>query len=318
MKGVVLLNMGGARNKEELRTFLLNMFNDKNILSISNDMIRSIIASLIAFFRLDNAWKNYEQIGGSSPLHKITEKLVLDLQDELGKDFYVTYAFRYTSPFSDVAIARVKELGITDIILVPLYPQYSTTTTKSSVEDFIINAQKQFQIHIIEPFYHNRLFNNSIINSIKDIGLPFFEYNLIFSAHGLPKKVIQRGDPYEKQIKEHIQILSKMLEENHIHFLSINLAYQSKVGPMQWLEPSLEDKLKEFIGQKVLIYPISFVTDNSETIFELDIEYREIAKEIGIQEYQVAKCLNTNGDFIKSLAQIIRWSYNGFHIKKNY
>jgi len=143
MKGVVLLNMGGARNKEELRTFLLNMFNDKNILSISNDMIRSIIASLIAFFRLDNAWKNYEQIGGESPLHNLTDKLVDILQDSLPQ-FFVTTAMRYTSPFSQTAVARIIEKGIKDVVLLPLYPQYSTTTTKSSIDDFIEHSNGKF------------------------------------------------------------------------------------------------------------------------------------------------------------------------------
>jgi len=279
--GVVLLNMGGVRSKEELRTFLLNMFSDKNILTLKNDTLRSIIALLITLFRIDKAWKNYEKIGGCSPLHNITQKAVNKLQDELGNEYFVTFAFRYTSPFSDVAIVRLKELGIKKVILLPLYPQYSTTTTKSSLEDFISKANGEFNIKIIKNFYQNRLFNKTIINSIKNLNLPFFEYHLIFSAHGLPQKIIDNGDVYEEQIKEHIKILSNMLNEAGIALQSISLAYQSRVGPIEWLKPSLEEKLKEFNGKNVIIYPISFVSDNSETVFELDIEYRKVAKDLG-------------------------------------
>ena len=308
MKGIVLLNMGGARSKEELKTFLLNMFNDKNILTLKNDTIRSILASLITFFRIDNAWQNYEAIGGSSPLHNITQKIVDKLQDELGNEYYITFAFRYTPPFSDVAIARLKELNIKEVILLPLYPQYSTTTTKSSLEDFLQKAKDEFDIKIIKTFYQNRLFNKAIVNSIKNLNLPFFEYHLIFSAHGLPQKIVDNGDPYEKQVNEHIKILSDMLKEEHINFQSIKLAYQSKVGPMKWLEPSLEDVLKNYEGKNVIIYPISFVADNSETVFELEIEYKKIANEIGIKEYKVVSCLNDSLEFIKALGQIVRWN----------
>ena len=308
MKGVVLLNMGGVRSKEELKTFLLNMFNDKNILTIKNDFFRSILASLITFFRVDSAWQNYEAIGGNSPLHNITQKVVDKLQDELGDEYFVTFAFRYTPPFSDVAIARLKELNIKEVILLPLYPQYSTTTTKSSLEDFLQKAKDEFDIKIIKTFYQNRLFNKAIVNSIKNLNLPLFEYHLIFSAHGLPQKIVNSGDPYEKQINEHVKILSNMLKEEHINFQSINLAYQSRVGPMKWLEPLLEDSLKNFSGKNVIIYPISFVADNSETIFELDIEYRAVANEIGIKEYKVVSCLNDDEEFIKTLGQIIRWN----------
>jgi ferrochelatase len=303
-KALVLLNMGGARNKEELKVFLTNMFNDKNILTIKSDTIRSMVASLIVMMRHDKAWENYEEIGGSSPLHELTDKLVDKLQSQL-PDTYVTTAMRYTSPFAQTAIARIKEQGIKDVILLPLYPQYSTTTTKSSLDDFMQKAGDDFNIEVIDPFYENKTFNKAICDEIVRVQNKYNDYHLIFSAHGLPQKVVDKGDPYQKQVEEHVEILKEKLSHYAVNFKSINLAYQSKVGPMKWLEPSLDNMLKNFVGQKVIIYPIAFIVDNSETVFELEIEYEEMAKELGIKDYKVCKCVNDNDTFIEAIKDMI-------------
>ena len=303
-KALVLLNMGGARSKDELEVFLINMFNDKNILTIKNDTFRSIIASLIVTMRLNKAWKNYEQIGGRSPLHELTEQLVQKLQKVL-PDYFVTTAMRYTSPFAQTAVARIKDKGIKDVILLPLYPQYSTTTTKSSVEDFIQKANDQFNITVIEPFYKEPLYNKAICDEIVKVQGKYQDYHLIFSAHGLPQKVIDNGDPYEDQIKEHVEILKEKLSHYATNFRSINLAFQSKVGPMRWLEPSLDKMLENFKDKKVIVYPISFIIDNSETVFELDIEYRELAKKFGLKDFKVCRCVNSNDTFIESLKRVL-------------
>ncbi len=303
-KALVLLNMGGARNKEELGTFLLNMFNDKNILSISNDTIRSMVASLIVMLRHDKAWENYEQIGGESPLHKLTDKLVDVLQEYLPQ-FFITTAMRYTSPFSQTAIARIEKENIEEVILLPLYPQYSTTTTKSSVDDFIEHANGKFEIKVIKPFYKNELYNQAICNEIIKTQGKYNDYHLIFSAHGLPQKIVKKGDPYQEQIEEHVEILKEKLSHYATNFESINLAYQSKVGPMKWLEPSLNTTLEYFKDKKVIIYPISFIIDNSETIFELDIEYREIAEKLGVEDYKVCSCVNSDKKFIEAVKELV-------------
>ncbi len=256
-KALVLLNMGGARNKNELEMFLTNMFNDKNILTIKSDFFRSLIAKFIVKSRKDSAWKNYEAIGGRSPINPLTEKLLSKLNDEL-TDTCVVQVMRYTPPFAQEAIKELEKKKVKEVILFPMYPQYSTTTTKSSVEDFLFFAKRKFHIKVIEPFYKNRVFNEAIIDTIKNSVEKHEEYNLIFSAHGLPQKIVDSGDPYEKQINEHVEILSALLEEENIHFKSISLAYQSKVGPLKWLEPALDEELKKFKDQKVLIYPIAF------------------------------------------------------------
>ncbi|HAC70642.1 MAG TPA: ferrochelatase [Arcobacter skirrowii] len=303
-KALVLLNMGGARSKDELKMFLTNMFNDENILTVKSALLRKMIAFFIVTKRLNSAWKNYEEIGNASPINPLTEKLVEKCNEKI--DGYTTYqVMRYTPPFAKDVVEKLKEDGISEVFLLPLYPQYSTTTTKSSMEDFLKYAKNSFKIKTINDFYKNDKFNNCIVNEIERNMQEGVKYNLIFSAHGLPQKIVDNGDPYQKQMIEHVEILSKKLKEKNIDFKSINLAYQSKVGPLKWLEPSLEDMLKNFENDNVIIYPLSFIVDNSETDFELDIEYREVADEIGILEYKVCKCVNYGDDFIEAIKDII-------------
>jgi len=303
-KALVLLNMGGARNKDELKMFLKNMFNDKNILTV-NPILRKMIAFFIVNSRLDDAWKNYEEIGNASPINPLTEKLVNKVNESLSE--YKTYQMmRYTPPFAKDVIKQMKEDGIEEVVLLPLYPQYSTTTTKSSLEDFEKYAKGAFKTKVIETFYKNKAFNECIIEEIsKQTKFPQ-DFNLIFSAHGLPQKIVDAGDPYEKQMNEHVEILSSMLKEKGINFKSISLAYQSKVGPMKWLDPSLDEALVDFKDDNVIIYPIAFIVDNSETDFELDIEYREISEEIGVREFKVCKCVNDSDMFINAIKDIIK------------
>ncbi|MCK9162036.1 MAG: ferrochelatase [Arcobacteraceae bacterium] len=307
-KALVLLNMGGPRNKEEFEMFLRNMFNDPNILTIKNDFFRSIIASFIVMSRKNSAWQNYEAIGGSSPINPLTKELVDKLSTYL-PDYYITWAMRYTPPFAPKIVKEIEQRGIKEVVLLPLYPQYSTTTTKSSVDDFMKACKdNEFEFKIVRRFYKNELYNQSIAQNIKQTlnGCNISEYNIIFSAHGLPQSIVDKGDSYENEVLEHIDILTTILAHYGIEPKAIKLAYQSKVGPMKWLSPSLDDKLKKFKDEKVLIYPISFTIDNSETVFELDIEYRELAMELGIKEYKVCKCENSSPLFIDALVEIVK------------
>jgi ferrochelatase len=303
-KALVLLNMGAARSKDELEVFLTNMFNDKNIITFKNDTIRSMIASLIVSLRLNKAWDNYKSIGGKSPLHKLTDLLVKKL-NIMFPQYFITAAMRYTSPFAQTAIARIKQEKIKDVILLPLYPQYSTTTAKSSVEDFTEKADGKFTITTIKPFYKNETYNKAICDEIINVQAKYNDFHLIFSAHGLPQSIVNNGDPYQKQIEEHVELLKEKLSHYATNIKSINLAYQSKVGPFKWLTPSLDDMLKHFKNKKVIIYPISFIVDNSETVFELDIEYREIAKKLKIKEYRVCSCVNDSDTFVQALKEIV-------------
>lgn len=215
-------------------------------------------------------------------------------------------SYEIYTPFSKEVVKELERKGVKEVVLFPLYPQYSTTTTKSSVEDFIEESGQKFKIEVIDPFYKNEKFNEAVVETIKNSVENYEEYNLIFSAHGLPQKIVDKGDPYEKHVNEHVKILSEILSSKGVNFKSISLAYQSKVGPMKWLEPALDKELEKYKGEKVLIYPIAFIIDNSETDFELSIEYKEEADKIGIKSYKVCKCLNDSERFIEAIKDITK------------
>ena len=290
---------------QEVEVFLKNMFRDENILPIKSQLLRRFVAFMITTMRKNEAKKSYEALGGKSPLVMHTQKLVNKLQSRL-VDTYVTFTMRYTPPFAKDTIKELVARNIKELFLLPLYPHYSTTTTKSSLEDFYNTAKGlgfHARFHDIANFYENSPFNEAIVQQIVQSVDNTHEYELIFSAHSLPQKIIDRGDPYLQEIQDHVKILSNLLGTK---FSSYHLAFQSKLGPVKWLEPSLEEKLKEMKGKKVLVYPLSFVLDNSETEFELHIEYKEIAKSLGVQEYRVVPCLNDSDAFVEALIDIYK------------
>ncbi len=308
-EAVVLLNMGGPNNLEEVEVFLKNMFNDKNILTMKSTLLRKFVGGMITFMRTESSQEIYKELGGKSPLVGHTKNLVAKLQERLGEEVYVDFAMRYTPPFADKVISRLEEKQIEKIYLIPLYPQYSTTTTKSSLEDFeqhYHNTQGNAVLVEIKHFFENETYNRTILEKIKECvdGDDYRDFDLIFSAHGLPKKIVQNGDVYEKHINRHVLLLREMMEQENINFHEVHLAYQSKVGPMEWLSPSLEDKLKTVRNRGVVVFPLAFTIDNSETDYELDVEYREIAEELGFKEYRVAKCPNDSDGFVDTLEEL--------------
>ena len=286
---IILHNMGGARSDKELKEFLFNMFMDKRIIS---SPIRYFLAPLISNLRYKKVWKNYEKIGGSR-IYKITENLAKKVERLSGIE--TKYAFRYTKPnIKDVADDK-------EIILVPLYPHYSFTTYESSIDEL---KESKINAKVIKPFYkhpkYNEIIKENILNSIDNPK----EWNLIFSAHGLPEKIIKKGDTYQKEVKEHVDILKNMLPE----FKSVSLAFQSRFGFSEWLKPYLDKELTKYKNEKVLIYPISFVIDNSETDLELKIEYGHLANEIGIKNYKVVECPNDSDKMAKFIVELINES----------
>ena len=306
-KALILLNMGGPNSLDEVEVFLKNMFNDKNIISVKNDSLRSLISFALVSFRKKNAKANYAKLGGKSPIIGYTKQLIEKLQDEL-KDTYVTYAMRYTYPFAKDIVKELEKRCITEVVLLPLYPQYSTTTTKSSLEDF----KKALEpLHVeykeVDRFYENSLYNELLIDNIERqmSDKKTEEFDLIFSAHSLPQKIINNGDSYQKEVLLHIELLKDIIKSRGLKFANLHTAYQSKLGPLKWLEPSLEKKLRSITCKKVIISPISFTIDNAETEFELSIEYKEVADKLGFEEYLVAKCPNSSDKFVKAISQII-------------
>ncbi len=304
---VVLLNMGGPNNLQEVELFLTNMFRDPNILTIKSGLFRRFVGSMIVFFRTQSAQEIYKRIGNKSPLVDHTKKLVSKLQARLGDAVAVEFAMRYTPPFSSEVIERLNEQNVQNIYLIPLYPQYSTTTVKSSLEEFEATYKSMggsATLHSISEFYKNELYNEAVVSLIEDAlaGDDASSFELVFSAHGLPKKVIDNGDPYQRQVEEHIELVSATLEKRGVNFSGTHLAYQSKVGPMEWLSPSLEQTLTSLKNKRVIISPIAFTIDNSETDFELSIDYKERFGDF--EEYRVARCPNDSDLFVDALVQI--------------
>ncbi|MFZ9660122.1 MAG: ferrochelatase [Arcobacteraceae bacterium] len=303
-KAIVLLNMGGPNNLDEVKVFLTNMFNDKYIIGAPKP-IRKMIAWLITTLREKEAKHNYSLLGGMSPIVGHTKRLVRRLNNELDADVF--YVMRYTPPFADDIMEKLSAYD--EIFAFPMYPHYSQTTTKSSMEDFVDSAKKyglENKIKTIDSYFDNDLYNKAIVEKIKDAmsDVDTKDYDLIFSAHGLTQKIIDKGDPYQKHIIANMEATKKELEAQGIKFNSTHLAYQSRLGPMEWLRPYMSDKLTEFKDRKVLIYPLSFTVDNSETECELDIEYRELADEVGVADYRVAKAPNHHPYFMEMITNM--------------
>ena len=308
-EAVILLNMGGPNNLHEVEMFLKNMFADKNILTMKSALLRKLVGGLIVFNRAEASQEIYRQLGGKSPIVGHTKKLVAKLQEKLGDGCIVDFAMRYTPPFASDVIERLEEEDIDKIYLIPLYPQYSTTTTKSSLEDFEEAYHKsggKALLIEIKHFFENRTYNKAVIESIKKtVGeSEYRDFDIIFSAHGLPKKIVDAGDVYEQHVNRHVEILKAMMQEEEMKFHDVHLAYQSKVGRMEWLTPSLEEKLKTVRNRGVIIFPIAFTIDNSETDFELGVEYKEIADEFGFKDYRVCECPNDSELFVEALSEI--------------
>lgn len=302
-RAIVLMNMGGPNNLDEVKLFLTNMFNDKYIITAPKP-IRAMIAFLITTLREKEAKNNYAQLGGKSPIIYYTKKVVKGLEAMSDADIF--YVMRYTPPFADGVMQNL--LDYDEVYALPMYPHYSSTTTQSSIEDFLASAERFGVQHIkfVEHYYDDRLYNKAIVERIKEAldGDEASEFELIFSAHGLTQRTIDKGDPYQKHILANVEVAKAMLQEEGIAFKHIDVAYQSRIGPMAWLKPYMSDKLRNTESKKVLIYPISFTVDNSETEFELDIEYKEIADEVGIEDYRVAKAPNNHPLFLQALKEM--------------
>ena len=310
-EAVILLNMGGPNNLEEVEIFLKNMFADKNILTMKSGLLRKFVGGMIVFNRTESSQEIYRQLGGKSPIVGHTKNLVSKLQKKLGDDVIVDFAMRYTPPFADEVIEHLNVANVEKIYLIPLYPQQSTTTTKSSLEDFEEAYHKSGGDALlveIKHFFENSTYNKAIIESIKEsVGSDDYNnFDIIFSAHGLPQKIVDAGDVYQNHVEKHIGILKEMLNKENMAFHDVHLAYQSKVGPMAWLKPSLDDKLKVVRNRGVIVFPIAFTIDNSETDFELEVEYREIAEELGFKEYRVCRCPNDSELFVDALCEIYK------------
>lgn len=281
---VVLFNLGGPSSLETVEPFLFNLFYDRRIINLPNPL-RFLLAKLISKKRLGTAIEIYKHIGGKSPILEATEMQAKKLEDKLNKsdgNIYKTFVcMRYSPPFANEVVQDVDKFNPDKVILLPLYPQYSTTTTLSAIESWyraVSHYGFNFTTKVTCCYYDNKNFIKSYSNLVikyYKLASEFGKPRILFSAHSLPISVIAKGDPYAWQIEKTSELI---VESLNIESLDWNICYQSKIGPVKWLEPSTKDELLRAKSDKVpvILVPIAFVSEHSETLVELDIEYKKL------------------------------------------
>lgn len=297
---VVLLNLGGPDKLSAVKPFLFNLFYDPAIIRLINPF-RWLLAKFISSKRENYAKEIYKQMGGASTIFPITKKQALPLEKKLGKQFKVFVSMRYWHPFASEVIQEVIKYKADEIILLPLYPQFSTTTSKSSLEEFFNLLKKEgLNAKAVCCYFKDKNFIKAHSDLIKE-KLPKEKFRIIFSAHGLPEYIVRDGDPYQWQIEQTVEAIVEQLDENIDYVIS----YQSKVGRLKWLEPSTEKELNKAAEQNlaVVVVPIAFVSDHSETYVELDIEYKKLFEEKCQKPYIRITALNDNDNYINSLKE---------------
>jgi ferrochelatase len=308
---VILMNLGGPDSLESVRPFLFNLFYDKAIIRFSNPL-RWIIAKAISSFRFKYSQNIYAQMGGKSPIleETIRQKEALDklLEQSSSENEFQTFLYmRYWHPMAPEVAAQVREYNPDEIILLPLYPHFSTTTTLSSIEE-IEKYLSDFKIKKICCYYDFERFIDSHIENIRkefDKIQDFSKVILLFSAHSIPEKFVNDGDPYQLQTESSVKEIMKKLNINGLEY---KITYQSKVGRMKWLSPSTDQEIIAASKDKKEIYivPISFVSEHSETLVELDIDYKKLAEENGAAKYFRFSTLSASKQYINSLFQMIQ------------
>jgi ferrochelatase len=314
--GVLLLNLGGPECLEDVRPFLFNLFSDPEIIRIPIPALQKPLAWLISTLRFQKSQANYLQIGGGSPLRKITEaqaEAIAEGLREQGEEAKVYIGMRYWYPFTEEAIAQIKQDGIEKLVILPLYPQFSISTSGSSFRllEKIWQGDPQLQkidYTVIPSWYTKPGYLKAMADLIKqqvDQCPNPQSAHIFFSAHGVPLSyVVEAGDPYQTQIEECTQLIMDTLGLPNQY----TLAYQSKVGPVEWLKPYTEDAIPELAEKGIkdlVVVPISFVSEHIETLEEIDIEYRELAEEKGIEVFRRVPALDTNPTFIQTIVEMI-------------
>ncbi|RDH48054.1 ferrochelatase [Fischerella thermalis] len=314
--GVLLLNLGGPEKLEDVGPFLFNLFSDPEIIRLPFPWLQKPLAWFIASRRTKKSQENYRKIGGGSPLRRITEAQADALKGQLqalGQDAKIYIGMRYWHPYTEEAIARIIQDGIEKLVILPLYPQFSISTSGSSFRLLEKLWQEdprlqQIEYTVIPSWYKQpgylQAMAELIAQEIDQLPNPH-EAHVFFSAHGVPKSYVEEaGDPYQQEIEECTYLIMRTLDRPNAH----TLAYQSRVGPVEWLQPYTEDAIPELATKGIkdlVVVPISFVSEHIETLEEIDLEYRELAEEAGIHTFRRVPALNAHPVFIKALADLV-------------
>jgi ferrochelatase len=312
---VVLFNLGGPDRPESVEPFLFNLFNDPAIIGAPTP-IRWLLAKYISKKRAPIARRIYENLGGKSPLLEHTKAQADGLAERLQQrniEAKVFIAMRYWHPMTAETVKAVKNWGADEVVLLPLYPQFSTTTSGSSINAWRTEADRQqltaktkaVCCYPTLPGFaiaQARLIKETL--AAREQALP---YRLLFSAHGLPERIIEKGDPYVSQIEQSAEAIIDQLMQQNVEITDWRVCYQSRVGRLKWVEPYTEDEI-ERAGEEnlaLLVVPIAFVSEHSETLVELDIEYRELAAEKGVSAYWRPSTVLSAPEYLDGLREMV-------------
>ena len=314
--GVVLLQLGGPDSLESVEPFLYNLFCDPDIIDLPLAFLfRKRLARWISTKRSPKVQELYRTIGGKSPILKLTRRQAQRLEKELNKTIAarVYVAMRYWHPFTEAAVEEMKNDGVSIAVLLPLYPHYSKSTTGSSVNELkrilSCNGINGFDMRVVDEYCEHPLYIKALVRNI-NVALKRVpekertKVHLVFSAHGTPMKLVRDGDPYKNHIERTYAATVKAGNWSLPH----HLCFQSKVGPQQWLKPSLDETIRRLAEEKVshvIVNPIAFVSDHIETLSEINMEAREQAHELGIRHFDMTPALNGNPFFIQALADLV-------------
>ncbi len=308
---MVLFQLGGPDRLEAIEPFLYNLFCDPDIIDFPFARIgRKPLAKLISTTRAKKVQHHYSVMGGASPIRHFTEQQARALANKLietGLDAHCFVAMRYWHPFISEAIEQLRKTECEEVVLLPLYPHYSSTTTGSSLNEWNRLFHDEIPVYVVGSFYRDEMYLDALVEKISEARARFprpQETQLIFSAHSLPLSVLEKGDPYQRQIEETIQLVVQRGGWNNPY----RLCYQSKVGASKWLQPSLHSTLRQLAAEgvkNICIVPISFVSDHVETLGEIDHEAREEARALGIEQFEMTGGLNDSPTFISALAGLV-------------
>ncbi|KAG2491943.1 hypothetical protein HYH03_009676 [Edaphochlamys debaryana] len=319
--GVLLLNLGGPERLSDVKPFLYNLFADPDIIRLPQTVkfLQPLLATIISTLRAPKSAEGYKAIGGGSPLRKITDEQAEALAAALrakGQAADVYVGMRYWHPYTEEALEDIKRDGVTRLVILPLYPQFSISTSGSSLrllESLFRSdaALKSLRHTVIPSWYQRRGYVCAMVDLMVQELAKFRDrenVEIFFSAHGVPKSYVEEaGDPYKEEMEECVRLIMEELRARG-HANSYTLAYQSRVGPAEWLKPYTDESIRQLGARGVksmLAVPISFVSEHIETLEEIDMEYRELAEESGIRNWGRVPALNTNDAFIGDLADAV-------------
>ena len=313
--GVLLFNLGGPETLRDVKPFLYRLFSDPEIIHVKFSPLRKAIAYVIATLRRKTSEGYYSQIGGGSPLRRLTEEQASALANELkrrGRDVETFVGMCTWHPFLFEAVDKIDEANIDSLVILPLFPQYSVTTTGSgfAVLRQLIDKHPQFKrldVQWICSWADQPTYIESFVQAIqRELGkfINPEKVHLLFSAHSIPESYVRNGDPYLEQTKETVELIMDRLGRQNPYQLS----FQSKIGPVKWLEPFTSDVIVKLGKQgvdDVLVIPVSFVSEHIETLYELDILFRKVAADAGVENFRRVPALNSDPVFIRALADIV-------------